>query len=160
MKSRKEELTRLGFAGLVPLVAGAVLVWLLPAITPQWVAMAVNKIVLAYAGVIAAYMAGAGAGAILASPNQTREPLLPGMIAALIAWIAILPDGFFFLYLPFFWRYALLILVFAYLLLRDLRAVETGQLPSWYGNLRVRLTLWACLSMALIATRMAFWGHA
>lgn len=161
MDKRQEELTKLGFAGVIPFIGGAVLIWILPLLGSYAAAIAMNihSVVLAYGGIIAAYMAGTGAGAIITSPVKTKEPLLPGMIATLIAWIAIMPNGFLVFSIGAAWRYGLIIFVLIYLLFRDLRAVENRQLPSWYGNLRVRLTIWASLGLLLIAVRLALMGH-
>lgn len=161
MDKRQEELTRLGFAGVIPFIGGAVLVWVLPLLGSyaEAIAMNIHTVVLAYGGIIAGYMAGAGAGAIIASPVKTQERLLPGMIAALIAWFAIMPNGFLMFSIGAAWRHGLIIFVLIYLLLRDLRAVDNNQLPSWYGNLRVRLTLWACIGLLFIAIRLALMGQ-
>ncbi len=152
----QEEMTRLGFFGLAPFVFGAAILWLSPFLIPQWAALNAHTLILAYGGIIAAYMAGAGAGAGLKS--LAAQPLLPGMIAALIAWFAIWPSGLLYFSVPAVWRYLLLILVLLWLLLRDLRAA--ADFPSWYGPLRIRLTMWASLSLALIAARLASWGYA
>jgi len=155
---QQKSLTNLGFTGVIPFIIGAVVMWLSPLIIPAWIALNIHTIVLAYGGIITAYMAGSGAGVILG--GKINEPLWPGMTAALLAWIAILPGGFLIFTIPAAWRYGIIIFVLTYLLFRDLRAVERNQLPKWYGDLRVRLTLWASASLFLIAVRLALMGHA
>lgn len=151
--SQQEEMTQLGILGLSPFVFGAAAMWIAPFVIPQWVALNIHTLVLAYGGIIAAYMAGVGAGAGL---NVVRaEPLLAGMIAALAAWFAIWPGGFLTFSVPAAWRYLILIAVFVWLLLRDLRAA--GSFPSWYGPLRIRLTFWTCISLVLIMARLISW---
>lgn len=157
MAHQQDDLTRLGFLGLAPFVFGAAFVWAGPLFLPQWIALNIHTLVLAYGGIIAAYMAGMGAGAGLKS--QAPQPLLPGMIAALVAWFAIWPAGFLYFSVPAVWRYLILIVVFVWLLLRDLRAVAAGDFPSWYGALRTRLTFWTSISLVLIMARLISWRH-
>ena len=153
----QHEMTHLGLLGLTPFAIGAVAVWIAPYLIPRWAAMNVYQVVLIYGGVIAAYMAGAGAGALLISAKPAAERFLPGMIATLVAWVAIWPPVFF-ISMDAFWRCALLVGVLIYLLLRDLRATDADGMPNWYGALRIRLTLWASLFLSLIAVRMLLWG--
>ncbi|HNR77290.1 MAG TPA: DUF3429 domain-containing protein [Parvularculaceae bacterium] len=155
MSRHQEELTSLGFLSLTPFVLGAAVLWLSPFIIPMWVALNVHTLVLTYGGVVAAYIAGVGAGAALKS--HAPQSFAPGMIAALAAWFAILHGGFLTLSAPAVWRYVILIIVFVWLLMRDLRAVD--DLPSWYGALRTRLTFWAAISLTLIMARLLAWGY-
>jgi hypothetical protein len=152
---RQDEMTRLGLMGLAPLWAPAVLIWAAPLVVPMSAAALLVEIALAYAAVIAGYLAGVGAGAMLARPDSPREPFVFGMAAALIAWFAILPIG----PLAPAMRAFLIILVLIYLLLRDLRAVSGCDLPGWYGALRVRLTFWASLAILLIMSRLILWDR-
>jgi hypothetical protein len=151
MDRKQEEMTRLSLFGLAPLAIGAAGVWLSPFPVPSGVAFDLGEIALIYAGVSAAYRAGVGAGGILRA--QTNEGFLAGMIAAAVAWFAIWPVGVFYQNVPDILRYLLLIAVFAYLLLRDLRAVALGQLPAWYGALRARTTSWTAILLGLIGVR-------
>ena len=152
---RQEELTSLGFVALAPIVFGAAFVWLSPFLIPQWVALNVHTLVLTYAGIVAAYLAGVGAGAALQS--HAPQSFLPGMLAALAAWFAILHGGVLTVSAPAVWRYVILIAVYIWLLMRDLAAVD--EIPSWYGALRTRLTFWTAISLALIMARLFAWGH-
>lgn len=150
---RREELTGLGLMGLVPFFVCVIGVWLSPWIVSPGAADGLRALALFYGAIIVSYLAGFGGGGILAKSPATREPFLPGMIAALAAWLAMLPADAFGVYLPDYLRYFLVIAAFAYLLLRDLRAVAGGLLPGWYGALRIRLTFWAVISLMLIMAR-------
>lgn len=155
MTRQQEEMTRLGLLGLAPFAFGAAAMWTSPLIVPQWAALNIHTLVLSYGGIIAAYLAGAGAGAGLRS--HAPASVLPGMIATLAAWFAIWPAGFLTISVPSVQRYLILITVFVWILMRDLRAAS--DFPSWYGALRARLTLWACISLILIMARLLSWGH-
>lgn len=160
---KQEEMTRLGVLGLIPFVAGAVALWLSPWILPQHVALDFHQMTLAYGGIIVAYMAGMGAGAMLTSHSETASgaprSFLPGMLVTLAAFFFILPSGTFFFSIGAAWRHLVIILLLIYLLLRDLSAMRIGELPGWYGALRARLTFWACASLSLIVVRLFLWGY-
>lgn len=156
---REQEMTRLGLLGLTPFLFGALMVWVAPILAPQTsFALTMHSMVLAYGGAIAAYMAGVGAGGLLGE-RTNNEPLLPGMIVALIAWLAIWTNLPFSLDIPAAWRHAMILFILIYLLLRDLRAVADGNLPTWYAPLRMRLTFWAGLSISAIIVRLILWGY-
>ncbi len=155
MAPQQEEMTRLGLFGLAPFVFGAAVMWTSPLIAPQWMALNIHTLVLSYGGIIAAYMAGVGAGAGLKS--HAPASLLGGMIATLAAWFAIWPGGFLYFSVPSVQRYLILIAVYVWILMRDLRAA--GEFPSWYGALRTRLTFWACISLVLIMARLLSWHN-
>lgn len=158
MDQSREEMTRLGQLGLAPFALGAAAVWLSPIALPEWMALNIQTVVMAYAGIIAAWLAGGGAGAMLAKEGP-KDSFLPGMIAALVAWFAIWPGGFLTFYVPAVYRYLLLIAVFAWLYARDRDYVLKGLYPVWYGALRQRLTLWAVVALVLIMSRMILWRH-
>lgn len=155
MTHQQDEMTRLGMFGLAPFVFGAAVMWTSPLIFPQWMALNIHTLVLAYGGIIAAYMAGVGAGAGLKSHSPAS--LVPGMIATLAAWFAIWPGGFLVFSVPSVQRYLILIAVYVWILLRDLRS--SADFPSWYGALRTRLTFWACISLTMIMARLLSWHH-
>ena len=152
-ESDREEMTQLGLYGLIPFAIGAAAAWLTPWLVPGSVAYDIGEVTLIYGAVVASYIAGVGAGAILTSPKGDTAGLMPPMIAALVAWITAFPPGAFFITLPVMVRYLIMIGVFAYFYLRDQRAVEAGELPNWYAPLRTRLTFWACLLLALVVVR-------
>lgn len=155
MATEQEEMTRLGLFGLAPFVFGAAVMWTSPLIVPQWAALNIHTLVLSYGGIIAAYLAGVGAGAGLKS--HAPASLLGSMLATLAAWFAIWPGGFLYFSVPSVQRYLILIAVFVWILLRDLRTA--GDFPSWYGALRTRLTFWACISLVLIMARLLSWHN-
>lgn len=154
MMPQEDEMTKLGMLGLAPFVFGAAVMWISPLIIPQWAALNIHSLVLSYGGIIAAYLAGAGAGAGL--KNRSPVSILPGMLATLAAWFAIWPTGFLTFSVPSVQRYLILIAVFIWILMRDLRAPD---FPSWYGALRTRLTFWACISLIMIMARLLSWHH-
>lgn len=156
---RQEEMTRLGLFGLLPLAITAIGLWMAPWALPMRFALDLHQMALAYAGIVAAFLAGIGAGGMLAAPGRTAEGALAGMIAMLVAWIAVWGGGLFSIVLGAAWRYALVIGVLIYLWLRDVRAAEAGELPRWYALLRGRLTFWACLCLLAIMSRMLLWGY-
>ena len=149
---RQHELTRLGYAGLIPFAATAGGVLAAPPI-----AEASAMTGLCYGAVIASYMAGMGAGGLIVTDKPANRPLLPGMIAALLAWVSVIPSDVIASVAGsapgslVAARCGLLIAVFAYLLSIDLAAVRAGGLPDWYAPLRRRLTAGACLSLLVIA---------
>lgn len=157
MTPHQEELTRLGYYAVAPFIFSAALMWMSPVIIPQWVALNVHTLILAYGGIVAALLAGAGIGAALRSPFS--EPLLPALLAALIAWFAIWPSGFLTISVAAVWRYLLLIFLLVFLLNRDLAAAARGDFPAWYGPLRTRLTFWMVVSLILIMARLISWRY-
>lgn len=153
MGDRRNEATQIGLIGLVPYLLAFIGVWLSPWIVPSTIAYDLRETALIYGAMNASYHAGFAGGGILQS-ERARESLLPGILAALVAWVAAWPVGAYGLSLPEASRYVLMIGVLAYFLLRDLRAVGEGLLPPWYGPLRMRLAFWACISLAMIAARL------
>ena len=156
---KQEEMTRLGLLGLIPFISGALAVWLAPWLLPTGVALDFHQMTLAYGGIIVASRAGIGAGAMLAPSSPAPRGFLPGMLAALAAFVFILPPGTFFFSIGAAWRHLVIILLLIYLLLRDLSAVRMGETPAWYTPLRIRLTFWACVSLSFIVVRLFLWGY-
>ena len=157
--AQREEMTRVGFYGLIPFAAGAIALWISPVILPQHIALDFHHFALVYGGLIIAYLAGVGGGAVLTPKLKTAESFLPGQLITLVAFMAILPSGVFFVSIGAVWRHAIILILLIYLLMRDLNAVNTGVLPRWYGTLRMRLTFWASLSIVLIISRLLLWGY-
>ena len=104
--------------------------------------------------IAASFFAGANAIAIIAKGPASGETILPGLVAVAVALVAAMPVGALFIALPNIARFLLVIGVLIYLLLRDLRAVAGGLFPTWYGDLRTRLTFWACISLAMVMARL------
>jgi len=151
---QEETMTRLGLFGLLPFAAGAAGAWLSPWLLPGGLSYDLGEITLIYSAAAASYIVGVGAGSALSKTGLSLDHIRAGMIAALVAWIAAWPPGALFIRLPDTARYAIVVGVFVYLLLRDRRAVAAGALPNWYGALRTRLTFWTCLFLAAIISRL------
>ncbi len=148
--SQQDDLTRLGLYAAAPFVFAAAIMWASPLIIPQWVALNIHTLILAYGGVIAAFFAGAAAsGALYAGAASRAAPFL---IACLAAWFAIWPSGFLYFSVPAVWRYLILIIVFLWLSMR-------GTSQSAYGAVQTRMTFWIAVSLVLIMARLIAWRH-
>ena len=163
--STKPALHLLGYYGLIPFFLGVAVVWLSPMMVEPGLALIMQQGTLFYGGIIAAYMAGMGAGGILSRENEKSgsasgvAAYLPGIIATLIAWFMILPNGYFFFSLSPVWRLIGLIVVFIWLFVRDRASVAAGHWPKWYGDLRLRLTAWVVICLSAIVARLLLWGY-
>lgn len=155
---QQQEMTKLGFYSLTPFVVPAAALWISPFILPQHIALDFHQLALVYGAVIVAYLSGAGAGVTLAPPQKLRESFIPGQLIALVAFVAVIPDGVLFMWLGAAWRHLIILLLLIYLLMRDMNAASAGLFPKWYGALRLRLTFWAGLSILLIVSRLLMWG--
>ncbi len=118
----------LGYGGLLPFLAGAVLAWA-GAIDP---ALA-SRAFVGYGAAILAFLGGLQWGiALLPDTERLAERLVVGVLPALAAWVALL--------LPTFAALVLLLAAFAALLAWE-HARPARALPPWYLPLRLRLTL-------------------
>ncbi|MEL6506200.1 MAG: DUF3429 domain-containing protein [Pseudomonadota bacterium] len=151
-------LTRLGYLGLIPFGFGAGIAWLSPWLVAPGLALTIATGTLAYGGIIAAYMAGMGAGGLLGQNRPGVMTYLSGMIATLVAWLMIIPDGYFFLSIAPVWRVVGLFAVFIYLYARDLQLAVAGTWPDWYARLRFRLTAWVVIALVALGARLLLWG--
>ncbi len=121
----------LGFAGLIPFVVPALLVWFAPPLLAGFL----HTLIIAYAMVIAGFMAGAqwGFGSLPQVDDAQRWRVLGlSVVPALIAWIG--P------FTPFPWPYAFILVAFVMVLRFDLKLVRQGLAPAWYPQLRLPLT--------------------
>ena len=155
---QRQEMTQLGQLGLIPFAASAVIVWSSPWLVPQHVALDFHFIALVYGATIVSYLAGIGAGSMLAPSAKGARPFLPSMLVTLVAFYAATPSGVFYVTLDPAWKHLIIILLLIYLLIRDLNGVAAGGLPRWYAALRQRLTFWASTFLALIMARLLLWG--
>jgi hypothetical protein len=155
---QQEEMTKLGFYGLTPFVISAAALWISPIVLPQHVALDFHWLALVYGAVIVGYLSGAGAGVTLAPTQKLRESFVPGQLIALVAFVAVIPDGVLFMWLGAAPRHFIILVLLVYLLMRDMNATSAGLYPKWYGALRLRLTFWAGLSILLIISRLLMWG--
>ena len=133
----------LGPLGLIPFLAGALALWLLPAERLPDASFAL----IGYGAVILSFLGGVhwGLAAPAGRPLQIGFSVLP----ALVGWLALLV-AIFFAGGPALW---LLVAAFAILLPGDLLVAGRGLAPPWYPRLRVPLTLVvvACLAVAALA---------
>lgn len=148
--SQHDDLTRFGLYAAAPFVFGAALIWLSPVVVPHWAAINIHTLILAYGGIIAAFLAGAAAGGALNAGDAARAG--PYMAIALAAWFSIWPSGFLVFSVPAPWRYLILALVFGWL------AVRTGG-HSAYGSIVARMAFWISLSLLLIMARLLLWRY-
>ncbi|MEO1252741.1 MAG: DUF3429 domain-containing protein [Pseudomonadota bacterium] len=157
-KERRErlEMTALGLAGLIPFAASAFVVWI-PATLLAPFTSAAPVFALAYAAVIAAYLTGAGAGAILAQPSGPRRWFAPGQILLLIVFFAALPDGVLY-DLAHSIRFPIVIAAFLAILAMDLGSAREQRFPPWYGKLRIALTAGVVASLAAVLAHPSVWG--
>jgi hypothetical protein len=75
---------RLAYAGLIPFVLGALLVWLVRAEAHPYVALALS----AYAAVILSFLGGIHWGLVMRQPEQSSPVLCWGVVPSLVAWPA------------------------------------------------------------------------
>jgi hypothetical protein len=75
---------RLGYAGLLPFVAGALLVWLVRAEVHAYVSLALS----AYAALILSFLGGIHWGLAMRSPQPGHVGLIWGVVPSLVAWPA------------------------------------------------------------------------
>ena len=82
---------RLGYAGLIPFVVGALLVWLVRADVHAYVALALS----AYAAVVLSFLGGIHWGLVMRQPQLSPRVLYWGVVPSLVAWPATLmpPDA-------------------------------------------------------------------
>lgn len=135
----------LGFAGLVPFVAGSVIAFF--AGYPG--AILVLNLQMAYAAVILSFMGAVHWGLAMAQDDAGNWRRLGlAVLPALAGWAALMiPNGLGLVLLAF---------GFAAVFFADLRSVDAGRAPGWYRVLRKPLTavVLACLAadyLALVA---------
>lgn len=157
-KMARPVMERLGYWGLVPFGFGVIIFWLSPWLVSLSVGSTIARGTISYAGIIAAFMAGMSTGNVLAHERAGISAYLPTMIASLVAWLTILPNGYFFITMGEIWRIIILVIVFIWLYLNDVRLTQQGAWKSWYTNLRLRLSAWVILALSAIAARFLLIG--
>jgi Protein of unknown function (DUF3429) len=126
----------LGYAGLIPLVGLALLVWLVKPDLQAWVALALA----AYAALIASFLGGIHWGigwSQLASPPESQVHFVWGVVPSLLAWPGLVMPP----YAGLAWLG--LVLIVCYLV--DRRLYAQAGLGAWL-KLRFRLSAVAALS--------------
>ena len=129
----------LGYGGLLPFLALAAVGLWAPS-TPWWSAalLAYGAVILSFVGALHWGFAMAQSG--LSAPERTRC-FVWSVVPSLMAWPATL--------LPAAPGAALLIAGFAAHLVQDHRLAARTSLPEWYLPLRWRLTVTACVCLAV-----------
>jgi len=129
---------RLGYAGLIPFVAGAVLTWLVRPDAHPYVVDALAK----YAALIVSFLGGIHWGLGMRAADGATGRYTWGVLASLLAWVAAV--------MPAYAGLAALgaLLIACYLV--DRRAYPALGLKAWM-TLRFRLTLVASLSCFIAA---------
>jgi len=129
---------RLGYAGLIPFVAGAALTWLVRPDAHPYVVDALAK----YAALIASFLGGIYWGLGMRTPEAAAGRFVWGVLPSLLAWIAVV--------MPAYAGLAVLgaVLIVCYLV--DRRVYPRYGLQRWLV-LRFRLTLVASLSCFVAA---------
>ncbi|WOI52874.1 DUF3429 domain-containing protein [Parvularcula sp. LCG005] len=128
--------TALGYAGLIPFAAAGLLIWLQPP-SLSWLVNGFVYATLIYGAIILSFMAGARWGAGIATGDSDK--LTPAIVAALIAWLAVLPRDVIPGYDPTYSvRYLILLASFIGLFVHEVSARDWDH---WYSGLRFRLTM-------------------
>ncbi len=126
---------RLGYAGLLPFVVGAALVWigLQPAVAHEFVVLALS----AYAAVILSFLGGIHWGLAARSAVHDAHRYAWGVVPSLVAWVAVVMPAYAGLVVHG------VMLIVCYLV--DRKAYVRHGLSAWL-TLRFRLTAVASLS--------------
>ena len=129
----------LGYGGLLPFAALAGIGWWAPG-TPLWgtALLAYGAVILSFVGALHWGFAMAQSG--LSAPERTRC-FIWSVVPSLMAWPATL--------LPHVVGSVLLVAGFAAHLVQDHRLAARTSLPVWYLPLRWRLTVTACVCLAV-----------
>lgn len=127
---------RLGMAGLLPFVGGALLIWLVWPEAHPYVAMGLS----AYAGLIVSFLGGIHWGVAMREPRPPLPLLAWGVTPSLLAWVAVMMPPSAGLVLHG------LLLVVCYAV--DRRLYPRHGLEAWL-TLRFRLSAVAALSCFL-----------
>lgn len=77
---------RLGYAGLVPFVLGALLVWIVNAEAHPYATLALAG----YAAVIVSFLGGIHWGLAFREPNPPASLFVWGVVPSLVAWVAVM----------------------------------------------------------------------
>ena len=132
--SAQPTIHRLGYAGLIPFVLLAALLWLVDAELRPFVAIALGG----YAAAIASFLGGVHWGIGFMQGNQSaRFHFLWGVVPSLLAWLALM--------MPAFAALPLLGLTLVACYVVDVKTYPPAGLSQWLP-MRLRLTVVATLS--------------
>lgn len=160
----EERATILGYLGLLPFVAGTILIWL----TPRFFGSAFTGVFLywelVYGAVILSFLGGIRWGFAIMdtkgiSEYLSLERLTGSVLPPLIGWLLVVPASL----LPSIpgalsLRFGILLIAFVYMMDSDMRASKEGTAPAWYGSLRLKITIWLSALLLLVILRMLQWG--
>ena len=156
MTTTERDAKLLGYAGLLPFAFGAILAWVPGA--PISFVVGYLGWTLYYAAIILSFMGGARWGVAMMADGRRRGEPFSGFLAAvtpaLVAWVAVVPQGLLPVAFPMSARIVLLMVAFAGLLAEDLRAARAGEGPGWYAGLRMRLTFWVLIALGFVVVRL------
>lgn len=127
----------LGPLGLLPFLAGAAALWLLPA---AWSPTAVLALV-GYGAVILSFLGGVHWGLAAAGPGERALQMSLSVLPSLLGWAAVVIAGLEAPRAQPWLAFALLVIAFGAVLAADLAAVQRRLAPRWYPRLRIPLTL-------------------
>ncbi|WP_349359835.1 DUF3429 domain-containing protein [Stappia sp.] len=134
----------LGYAGLIPFLAGAAALTAI-AMTLRDVALAaaISSAVIVYGAVILSFLGGVRWGVAVARGDADGRVFALSVVPSLIGWGAAL--------LPAPW--ALLVLAAGFMLQGawDVKTASEGGLPAWYARLRRHLTVIVAASLLVSA---------
>ena len=133
-----------GYAGLVPLIAGAIAVWTSEAAEVRPVAEAM----LFYSATVLSFLGGVRWGLAIDNPRSGRmfSSLTIGIFPPLIAWVMMLID--------LHWGLLGTAVAYALMYASDLMATKEGTAPAWYPQLRLPLTIVADIAVLIIFARV------
>ncbi len=135
----------LGYAGLLPFLLGPLGAFGAGSVVHEAIAPGLVMWCLFYGAIILSFMAGGRWG--LAVEKGEGGRLIPAVTPALIGWAALVPDTLLFGgSISIQARLIVLIIAFAGLFAAEVRS---GELPSWYQTLRLRLTTGVSILLGL-----------
>jgi uncharacterized protein DUF3429 len=157
----ERQATILAYSGLVPFFALFIVVWLTPGLIDIGPGTQIIYWGMMYGAILLSFMGGIHWGIALMQTRENRdltsilERFSGSLLPAIIGWIAIIPSYLLGpVIIPSFWRFALMLFAFIYLLIADQRSVRNGLLPKWYGRLREKITFFLAMILLLIIVRL------
>ncbi|PCJ70325.1 MAG: DUF3429 domain-containing protein [Rhodobiaceae bacterium] len=140
-----------GFAGLIPFAGTGVLAWIA---WPSDMAHAAVQAQLVYGAIILSFLGGIRWGIAMTkrghfirrAPDGFGTELALAAVPALVGWVV--------LFIPLPAALVVLSLFFAAQALSDLRAVKSQDAPDWFGPLRIQLTFFVVLALAVSFVRL------
>ncbi len=157
----ERQATILAYSGLAPFFALFLVVWLTPSLIDIEPGTQFLYWGLMYGAILLSFMGGIHWGIALMMTKDHGEvsPILErfsgSLLPAIIGWIAIIPGALLgTVSIPPFWRFAMMLFAFLYLLIADQRSVRNRVLPQWYGRLREKITFFLIMLLLLIMVRL------